>query len=261
MSSRRFELILRFLHLNDTSSAPARGEQGYDKLHKVRPFLDILLTNFRNKYVPNQQISIDESMISFKGRLSFIQYLPKKPHKWGMKAWVLADSINGYTWGWHLYTGKEGEGAQPVKGLAHRVVMGLVDNEQLKQKGYIVYTDNFYSSPALFRELLQAGFGAVGTVRKDRRGIPAAVRSTVLQRGGVVSVRDDSVLCLKWKDKRDVMLLSTYHDDRMMTKSRRSRATRGSVEDDSETCSCRRVQPIHGGVDKSKYSKSMPQVI
>ena len=253
MSSRRFELILRFLHLNDTSSAPTRGEPGYDKLYKVRPFLDILLTNFRNKYVPNQQISIDESMISFKGRLSFIQYLPKKPHKWGMKAWVLADSINGYTWGWHLYTGKEGEDNRSVRGLAHRVVMGLVDNEQLKQKGYIVYTDNFYSSPALFRELLQEGFGAVGTVRKDRRGIPEAVRSTVLQRGGVVSVRDDCVLCLKWKDKRDVMLLSTYHDDRMMAKSRRSRGARGGVEDIQKPVVVEEYNQYMGGVDKSKY--------
>ena len=65
--------------------------------------------------------------------------------------------------------------------------MGLVDSEQLKQKGYIVYTDNFYSSPALFRELLQEEFGAVGTVHKDRRGVPETVRSTVLQRGSVVS--------------------------------------------------------------------------
>ena len=66
-------------------------------------------------------------------------------------------------------------------------------------------------------------FGAVGTVRKDRRGIPESVRSTVLQRSSVVSARDDSVLCLKWKDKRDVMLLSTYmyHDDRMTMKSKR----------------------------------------
>ena len=45
-------------------------------------------------------------MIGFKGRLSFIQYLPKKPTKWGMKAFVLADSRNGYTYNWRLYTGE-----------------------------------------------------------------------------------------------------------------------------------------------------------
>ena len=45
-------------------------------------------------------------MIAYKGRLSFLQYLPKKPHKWGLKVWVLANSANGYTWGQKLYTGK-----------------------------------------------------------------------------------------------------------------------------------------------------------
>ena len=37
-------------------------------------------------------------MIGFKGRLSFIQYMPKNPTKWGMKAFVLADSKSGYTY-------------------------------------------------------------------------------------------------------------------------------------------------------------------
>ena len=82
-----------------------------------------------------------------------------------MKAWVLADSQNGYTWAWKLYTGKE-EG-QREGGLAHRVVMELVDDVRLLGKGYIVITDSFYTSPALFRELVTMGFGACGTVWRD----------------------------------------------------------------------------------------------
>ena len=45
-------------------------------------------------------------MIGFKGRLGFIQYMPKKPTKWGLKAFVLADAHTGYMYSWHLYTGK-----------------------------------------------------------------------------------------------------------------------------------------------------------
>ena len=163
MSSRRFELILCFLHLTDSETQPQRGAPGFDKLYKIRSLLNLLLPSFKNNYTPTQFLSIDESMISFKGRLSFIQYLPKKPHKWGMKAWVLADADNAYTWGWKLYTGKE-EG-QVETGLAHRVVMELVKDERLERKGYVVVTDNFYSSPELFRALCDKGFG---TARKDR---------------------------------------------------------------------------------------------
>ena len=31
--------------------------------------------------------------------------MPKKPTKWGMKAFVLSDALTGYMYNWHLYTG------------------------------------------------------------------------------------------------------------------------------------------------------------
>ena len=83
-----------------------KGQPGHDPLFKLRPFLDPLLDNFQKAYHPGREMSIDESMIGFKGRLSFLQYMPKKPTKWGMKAYVLADSKTGYTFNWKLYTGK-----------------------------------------------------------------------------------------------------------------------------------------------------------
>ena len=48
-------------------------------------------------YTPNQNCSIDESIISYKGHLSFLQYLHKKPHKWRIKAWVMmTNAKRGY---------------------------------------------------------------------------------------------------------------------------------------------------------------------
>ena len=73
--------------------------------NKLRPFLTPLIANFQAHYTLNQEVSVDESMIGYKGRLGFIQYMPKKPTKWGMKAFVLPDAYNGYMYSWHLYTG------------------------------------------------------------------------------------------------------------------------------------------------------------
>ena len=113
----------------------SHGTPDYDKLYKVRHYINILLENFKNNYIPFENLSIDESIIGYKGRLSFIQYMPKKPHKWGIKAWVLADSSNGYTWGWKLYTGKK-EGESSDLGLSHRVVIDLTSDERLQDKGF-----------------------------------------------------------------------------------------------------------------------------
>ena len=106
MKRDRFTLILRFLHLNDNSLYRRRGEPGYDPLFKLRPFIQALFDNFQSCYVLSRELSIDETMISFDGRLYFIQYMLMKPTKWGMKAYVLADARTGYMYNWYLYTGE-----------------------------------------------------------------------------------------------------------------------------------------------------------
>ena len=91
---------MQFLHISSPPEQPTT-----DKLQKIRPVLDRVVSNFMAAYIPTKDLSVDGSIISFKGRLSWVQYMPKKPHKWGLKAWVLADSTNGYAWNWQLYTG------------------------------------------------------------------------------------------------------------------------------------------------------------
>ena len=59
-------------------------------------FLDQICPTFEAAYTPGLQISIDESVISFKGRLSFRKYLKGKPNPWELKAFVLSDSKTGY---------------------------------------------------------------------------------------------------------------------------------------------------------------------
>lgn len=101
----RFSLVLKFLHLADNEGYTPKGQPGYDAIYKLRPFLEPFIANSQAAYSPNRELSVDEAMIGFKGRLSFIQYLPNKPTKWGMKAYVLADSVTGYVYNWRLYTG------------------------------------------------------------------------------------------------------------------------------------------------------------
>ena len=45
---------------------------------KVQPFLDAVIKAFRKEYCPNQNLSIDEAMVAFKGqlKLNMKQYVP-----------------------------------------------------------------------------------------------------------------------------------------------------------------------------------------
>ena len=248
MSRNRFQLILKFLHFNNNSNQIPRGQPGHDRLFKIRPFLSALINKFQQLYVPFQNISIDESMIGFKGRISFLQYLPKKPNKWGMKAWALCDSKTAYVWNWRLYVGKDDE-VSTSDGLGYGVVMSLV--HKLANKGYHLYVDNFYSSPKLFHELYKMKIGACGTVRIDRRGIPPDFQKTKLHKGDIMTFKDGPLMGLKWMDKRQVAMLSTIHDDTTIDKHRRTRTATGGTEVIQKPKVIDEYNSYMGGVDKS----------
>jgi len=114
-----FSWLLSHLHLNDNSVIPKKSEVNFDKLYKVKPYLNFILKNSQALYNPNRIVAIDKSMIKFKGRNSSKQYMPKKPIKRGYKVWALADT-HGYLWNFDVYTGKSGE-----KNLVARVVKNL----------------------------------------------------------------------------------------------------------------------------------------
>ena len=74
----------------------SRDDPAHDKLAKVCNIVDRASKTFPEHYSLTANISIDEQMIGTKARLSFLQYLPKKPKKWGIQLWVLADFSKGY---------------------------------------------------------------------------------------------------------------------------------------------------------------------
>ena len=125
ISRNRFLEIQRFLYFVDNSTIASRGEPEYDRLAKVRPVIKSLQRSFFESYKPHRENAIDEAMIKFKGRSSIEQYLPKKPVKRGFKVWVRADSINGYTCDFDVYTGKQDA---PQKNLGVNVVRKLLSH-------------------------------------------------------------------------------------------------------------------------------------
>ena len=46
----------------------------------------------KEQYVLKRQVSVDETMIPFKGKVAFKQYMPAKPSKWGIQMLTLAGS-------------------------------------------------------------------------------------------------------------------------------------------------------------------------
>ena len=121
MPRNRFFQILRYLHVSDDAAIVPAGQLGYDKLHKIKPLLELLFPNFKRAYNLDKNISIDECMIPWRGRLSFRQFIASEPVRFGIKVWVLADSESKYIYRQQLYIGRN-PGERAEVGLATRIV-------------------------------------------------------------------------------------------------------------------------------------------
>lgn len=107
MTRTRFEAIQKFLHYNDNAKCPPRDDPTYDRLYKVRPVIDHFNAKFSEVYVPDKCVAIDESLVHYKGRLRFRQYLPSKRARYGIKMYKLCESTSGYTHKFRVYEGKD----------------------------------------------------------------------------------------------------------------------------------------------------------
>ena len=135
ISRNQFFDLQKYLHFADNTTLVSPGCEGYNKLGKIQPILNMLTARFEKTYNHGREVSIDEAMVPFKGRSSMKQYLPMKPVKRGFKVWVLAVGNTGYISRLNFYAGKtggkseDGLGATVVKtpgeNLKHRYVLPI----------------------------------------------------------------------------------------------------------------------------------------
>ena len=150
-----------------------------------------------------------------------LQYMTKKPNKWGLKEWVLAASDSGYYAYnyWKLHTGKED----------YRVAVALGESVTLAMTeclsaGHVVYCDNFFTGVSLALSLERRCIGSCGTVRANRRGLPvqlkklATARKITMQLTSPLFLRSSKMLAVD-----NCCLLTTIHSTSTVTKQRRGR--------------------------------------
>ncbi len=201
MARDRFELLLKFWHFWDNN----KYHSNQDRLFKLKPLLDLLKARFSSVYIPGAVVTIDETMIPWRGRLLFKQYIPGKAHEYGVKMYKLA-ATNGYTWNYLIYTGEQ----DPMAGLGHAetIVMNLLDG--LSGCYRTVVADNFFTSISLAKSLLAHDTYLIGTLRRNRTASGNEFLRRKLKRGEVYGLQnEEGIKLIMWKDKKDVLMIST----------------------------------------------------
>ena len=89
-SACREEGTRKDFHLNDNTLRVSLDDNRYDPIYKVIPLYETVRMNCVEKYRPGRDISVEEAMVAFTGRLHFKQYIKNKifVHCWTV--WLLA---------------------------------------------------------------------------------------------------------------------------------------------------------------------------
>ena len=178
VTKKRFQELSQYLHFSNSEMEPQCGEENFDRLYKVHSLLSGILESSQKAYKSTKNLSINEGMIAFKGRLSFRQYMLAKLTKYGIKVWMAADLQNGYVYNFSVFLAKEAH-VPFVNGLGYDVVMKMA-SPFLKKHRHIFF-DNFFTNTKLMEDLLAQDTYACGTVRSNRKDLPPCAKNKLRQ--------------------------------------------------------------------------------
>ena len=210
MSQQQYSLMMKYLHFENSETFDASTHPN-PKLRKIYDLHDMLTKNFKRIYIPEQEISIDESLLKYKGLLGWKQFIPTKRARFGIKLYQLCESKSGYIWHSIIYTGKDTSLNEKYKSpnSASNVVMSLMHD--LLGHGYTLITDNFYTCPDLAEMLIKEKTDIYGTMRANRKNLPKLIKTKKLKKGEIVAFQKGKICVLKWQDKKPLCMLSTVH--------------------------------------------------
>lgn len=214
MSIRRFEDIRRFLRFDDKRTRAYRLKT--DHMAAFRYIWDLFLVNCRQKFIPSDCVTVDEQLVPFRGRTRFLQYMPSKPAKYGIKIFWVCDARTPYAIDGIVYLGRQpGEDIQ--KNLGENIVRQLCSGFRHTSRN--ITTDNFFTSVPLAEHLLEKGLTIVGTLRQNKPDIPPVMKASRSREVHSTEFGfNGSMTMISYVRKKGkaVLLLSTMHHSKMV---------------------------------------------
>jgi len=229
MARDRFMLLLRFLHFVNNDTIDPK-DPNRDRLAKIRNVMNLLRRRFATVFAPGRDLCVDESLLLFKGRLAFKQFIRTKRARFGIKIFELC-THNGILLDFAVYHGqfsRELDADQDML-ISERIPVSLM--KQFLDQGHRLFLDNYYTSPKLVKYFLSHNTRVVGTVRSNRQNFPPALANASLQRGEAkFALADEGIIAVKYRAHQDrankqekvVCLLSADHGNDVVETRKRT---------------------------------------
>lgn len=177
MSKNRFKFLMQNIKFDDAETRPRRWNS--DRFAAFRAIFEMLNNNCSKHVVPDDYLSLDETLYPMRVQISFKQFNPSKPAKYGL----LFKSINAarypYSFMMVVYSGKPvGVPSEYYVPGTDEIVKSMVSRLQKATdlRGRNISYDRLYTSIPLAKWLLEQGITSIGTLKSNRRGIPDEIK-------------------------------------------------------------------------------------
>ena len=213
------ESSLHFVEINEEEN-----KKNKDPRYKLGKILDLLNDKFNKYYILEQQITIDETIVNFKGTNSMKFYIPSKPHKWGFKLHLLSESSTGYTSKVLMDPGRKrenliGNNDENISNnnekilKSEKILLELLDNNY-RYKGYHLYIDSWYTSITSIEKLQNLGFCVTGMISDNRINLGYFLEKNLQDKESLIfynpKLKQNLVI---HRDKRILKLITNYKYD------------------------------------------------
>ena len=200
----------------------------------MRSFFESFNKNITKFRYPSSYLAADETLYPYRGRIGFKQYNPSKPAKYGLLYRSLCDATVPCTYFSLPYAGKpevldkENPATSYYATGTDEYTKYLVNgfSTVANMSGCNISMNRYFTSVPLAQWCLERNIAIVGTMRLDRKGIPAEIekidkrdeRSTFY-----VHDKDDDLMLVSYVDKKksgkkNVVVLTSMHDNVRVTK-------------------------------------------
>ena len=222
-------MLTKFIHFADNDLFNPEDDNR-DRLYKIREVCELFRKQWKAVYNPGRDLCVDESLVLFKGRLAFKQYIRTKRSRFGMKFYTLSTDT-GITLDNIIYCGRLEEDLDQVDGYLTTERIPITMMKDYLEEGRVLYLDNYYMTPKLTQFLLDHGTYTVGTVRANRRNFSKDLGAAVIDKGTSMFYSSNDVLAVKYrsnKNKSDgkpkvVHLLTSKHRNEVGNTGKKTR--------------------------------------
>ncbi|KAG5887411.1 hypothetical protein JTB14_024610 [Gonioctena quinquepunctata] len=215
MSKKRFAIILSALRFDNPEDRDERIKQ--DPLAAISFIFNSFINNSQSVYGMGQSATVDKILVSFRGRVRFKMYMPKKPCKYSIKIMALTDARNSYLFNAYIYAGKDSDGIEldpEFKKLSKPTQAVLRLARPLFGTNRNITADNWFSSVELADLLLEKNLTHVGTVKKKREIPPSFLPNKRREvESTLYGFREQStMISYVGKKNKATVLISTMYD-------------------------------------------------